>query len=89
MTAQVLDLWLIHLQFFSVMFIPDEMKKSNKFQDVAIPSNRSYFARLGEVTIPSSQFTGDEVAPIGQDKISQIEDYAQYAESLANNSKDE
>lgn len=68
------------------MFIPEEMKKANKFQDVAIPSNRSYFSRLGEVTAPSTQFTGDEVARMNQDKISQIEDYAAYAESLANES---
>lgn len=64
------------------MFIPEEMKKENKFADVAIPSNRSYFSRLGEVTQLSTQFTGDEVARINQDKVSQIVDFAEYAEEM-------
>lgn len=66
------------------MYIPEEMKKVNKFIDVAIPSNKSYFARVGEVAPPSSQFTGDEVAIMNQDKIDQIVDYANYAESMSN-----
>lgn len=66
------------------MYIPEEMKKVNKFVDVAIPSNRSYFSRIGEVSLPSSQFTGEEVAPINQDKIDQIVDYAEYAEKMGN-----
>lgn len=64
------------------MYIPEEMKKVNKFIDVAIPSNRSYFSRLGEVTQPSTQFTGEEVARMNQDKVSQILDYQEYVESL-------
>lgn len=64
------------------MYIPEDMKKANKFIDVSIPSNRSYFSRLGEVTQPSTQFTGEEVARMNQDKISQILDYQDYVESL-------
>lgn len=71
------------------MYIPEEMKKENKFIDVAIPSNRSYFSRLGEVTALSTQFTGDEVAKMNQDKISQIEDYAKYAEEMSNYNQDD
>lgn len=63
------------------MYIPEEMKKVNKFIDVAIPSNKSYFSRLGEVTAPSTQFTGEEVARMNQDKISQIQDYLDYVQS--------
>lgn len=70
------------------MFIPDEMKKANDFIDVAIPSNKSYFSRLGEVTVPSTQFTGDQVAQMNQDKISEIEAYAEYAEKMAVESKE-
>lgn len=66
------------------MYIPEALKKVNKFVDVAIPSNRSYFARLGEVSVPSSQFTGDEMMPLVQDKIDSIVDYAEYAEKMAN-----
>lgn len=66
------------------MYIPEALKKVNKFIDVAIPSNRSYFARLGEVSVPSSQFTGDEKMPLVQDKIDSIVDYAEYAEKMAN-----
>lgn len=72
------------------MYIPEDMQKVNKFVDVAIPSNRSYFSRIGEVTAPSTQFTGDELARMNQDKIAQIteamEDYQKYVESQ--NSKD-
>lgn len=64
------------------MYIPEEMKKVNKFHDVAIPSNKSYFSRLGEITVPSTQFTGEEVAKMNQDKVSQIEDYALYVEKM-------
>lgn len=60
------------------MYIPDELKKVNKFVDVAIPSNRSYFSRIGEVQLSPSQFTGDEVAPMNLSKIEQISDYEQY-----------
>lgn len=67
------------------MYIPEEMKKVNKFIDVAIPSNKSYFSRLGEVTTPSTQFTGEEVARINQDKISQIQDYLDYVQSQSEN----
>lgn len=67
------------------MYVPEEMKKENKFQDVAIPSNRSYFSRLGEVNQLSTQFTGEEVVKLNQDKVSQIVDYAEYAESMSNN----
>lgn len=70
------------------MYIPEEMKKANKFVDVAIPSNRSYFSRLGEVSIPASQYTGEEVAQMNQDKISEIEAYAEYAEKLAEESSE-
>lgn len=64
------------------MYIPEDMKKANKFIDVAIPSNESYFSRLGEITQPSTQFTGEEVAKMNQDKVSQIDDYARYAEEM-------
>lgn len=63
------------------MYIPEEMQKVNKFVDVAIPTNKSYFSRLGEVTQPSTQFTGDELAKMNQDKIAQINDYLDWAES--------
>lgn len=67
------------------MYIPEELKKENKFQDVAIPSNKSYFSRLGEVTAPTTQFTGEEVAKLNQDKVSQIVDYQDYVEALSEN----
>lgn len=66
------------------MYIPEDFKKVNKFIDVAIPSNKSYFSRLGEVNVPSTQYTGSELARMNQDKVSQIEDYADYAEQIAN-----
>lgn len=70
------------------MYIPDALKKFNDFIDVAIPSNKSYFSRLGEVKIPSTQYTGEEVAQMNQDKISEIEAYAEYAEKMSEESKE-
>lgn len=67
------------------MYIPEEMKKANKFIDVAIPSNKSYFSRLGEVTAPSTQYTGEQIAQMNQDKISEIEAYAEYAKEMEDN----
>lgn len=64
------------------MYIPEKMQV-NKFQDVAIPANKLYFARLGQTDVPTSQFTGDEVAPMNQSKIDQIEAYRLYAEEEA------
>lgn len=69
------------------MYIPVSLKKVNEFRDVAIPSNRSYFARLGEMTPPPSQYTGEEVALMGQSKIDQIADYEAYARQMDNESK--
>ena len=78
--ALLLVLCLTHLQFFSAMYIPNKLKL-NKFVDVNIPANKSYFARLGEVKPLPDSFTGDEIAIMNQDKIQQIEDYQKYAES--------
>lgn len=65
------------------MYIPEEMKKENKFIDVAIPSNKSFFARLGESAPLPSQYTGDEPAIMNQDKIAQIDDYLAYAKMMS------
>lgn len=45
------------------MYVPDEMK-INRFQDVNIPENKSFFARYG-FNAPSdvSSYTGDDVPP--------------------------
>lgn len=69
------------------MFIPDELKKPNQFIDVAIPSNESYFTRIGEVSPTSNQYTGDEVASMSSDKIDQIAAYEAYAEQMSKESK--
>lgn len=71
------------------MYIPEDMQKPNRFIDVAIPSNKSYFSRLGEVTQPSTQFTGTEVAKMNLDKIAQIEDYLNWAESQETSKSEE
>lgn len=81
-----LGLWLMLLLSFSVMYIPEEMKKENRFLDVAIPTTKQLFARIGESAPLPSSFTGDEVALMNQDKIQQIEDYQSYAEQMAKQS---
>lgn len=70
------------------MYIPEEMKKVNKFEDVAIPSNKSFFARLGEVKPESLQYSGDDVVPEPMSKTQSIEDYRQYAEEMASKEAD-
>lgn len=59
------------------------MKKVNKFEDVAIPSNKSFFARLGEVKPESLSYSGDDVVPEPMTKTQSIEDYRQFAEEMA------
>lgn len=75
------------------MYVPEKMRV-NKFADVAIPSNKDYFARLGSQVIPSGQYTGDEPAMMPSDKVSQISaeeqrmyDEMMQAEELANENK--
>lgn len=70
------------------MYIPDEMKKVNQFEDVAIPSNKSFFARLGSVTLPEKSFTGDEVVPENLRKVDELAMYEKYAEEMASQEAD-
>ena len=65
------------------MYIPEEMKKVNAFQDVAIPSNKSFFARLGEVKLPDSSYSGDDLVPEQMRKVDSLADYERYAEMMA------
>lgn len=64
------------------MFIPEKMKV-NKFEDVAIPSNKSFFARLGQVSPDVLKYSGDEVVPEQMTKSQEIDDFALYAEQMA------
>lgn len=65
------------------MYIPEELQKVNKFVDVAIPSPRSYFQRLGEVKPSGESFSGDDVVPEPMRKTDSINDYIDYAEQMA------
>lgn len=60
------------------MYIPEKMMV-NKFIDVAIPSTKMLFSRLGEAYQTVDRFSGDEVVPMPQSKIDTINDYMQYA----------
>lgn len=68
------------------MYIPEELKKVNAFIDVAIPSNKQYFSRLGQTLPADTQYTGDEVATMSKNKVDQIADYEAYAEMMASDS---
>lgn len=65
------------------MYIPVEMQKVNKFQDVAIPSNKSFFARLGPVSPDTLKYSGDEVVPEQMNKNDSINDFLDYAEEMS------
>lgn len=59
------------------MFVPKKLKL-NRFKVVNLPSNKDYFARFGNRTLPEQMFTGDEFAPSASRKIDQIVDYEAY-----------
>lgn len=65
------------------MYIPVEMQKVNQFQDVAIPSNKSFFARLGAVSPDTLKYSGDDVVPEQMRKNDSINDFLDYAEEMA------
>lgn len=48
--------------------IPEKLKV-NKFKMVRIPSNKEYFARLGSLEVSDKLYTGDEPAPMPQNKV--------------------
>lgn len=66
------------------MYIPKALQKENKFVDVKIPANKTYFARIGNFTPSADAYSGDEPVIMNQDKIQQIEDYKKFAESQVN-----
>jgi len=65
------------------MYIPEKLKAENKFIDVAIPSNRSLFSRLGEVAVNKELYSGDESVPLFESKSDSIDNYQKYAEAMA------
>lgn len=63
------------------MFIPKEMKL-NRFKEVSLPSARDFFG-ITQGQIPnSSQYTGDEPAPMPANKVDSINDFIDYAEQM-------
>lgn len=67
--------------------------KLNKFEYVAIPSNRDMFSRFGENLPRGACYTGDDVLPIGMTKMDELHEanqfdmYEAYKESLNNAEK--
>lgn len=62
------------------MFIPEKMKL-NSFQDKKLPSARDYFKLTGYQSSPSSGYTGDEFAPLGQNKVEACESLIKHVKS--------
>lgn len=54
------------------MYFPDEKMKVNRFRVVAIPKNSEFYKRFGDTVAPSNSYTGDDVAPLPQNKIDAI-----------------
>lgn len=54
------------------MYVPDEKMKVNRFKVVAIPRPVDYMRRFGAAGTPNSAFTGDERAPLPQNKIEML-----------------
>lgn len=64
------------------MFIPEEMM-INKFVAVNIPKPKSMFARVGQVSLPDKDYSGDDVVPEQMRKVDSMADYEAYAEMMA------
>ena len=60
------------------MYFPDEKMKVNKFRLVAIPRTCEYMKRFGATVAPSSMYTGDDFAPLPQNKIDMLADADRY-----------
>ena len=68
------------------MYVPEAMQL-NRFVDVAIPSKKMMFSRLGEQKPLPEMYTGDEPAIMNQDKVSQMEMYDKYASEMSKEGK--
>lgn len=64
------------------MYIPKELQ-INRFVAVSIPSPKSFFARVGEVSLPEKDYSGDDLVPEQMRKVDSIADYELYAEQMA------
>lgn len=60
------------------MYVPDEKMKINKFKIVDIPRNCEYMQRFGASVAPASMYSGDEYAPLPQNKVDMLAYAEQY-----------
>lgn len=65
------------------MYIPESLKKENKFVDVAIPTNKMLFSRIGEIQPDQRLYSGDDPVPLNQSKSDLLDDFDKYAEAMA------
>lgn len=54
------------------MYVPDEKMRINKFRIVDIPRPIEYMKRFGSAEVPSSAYSGDEFAPLPQNKVDML-----------------
>lgn len=54
------------------MFVPSDDMKLNRFQQVAIPRPVEYMQRFGSLRAPANQYTGDDLAPLPQNKVDEL-----------------
>lgn len=60
------------------MYFPSEDMKINRFKVVAIPRPLEYMARFGGANMPSSMYSGDDVAPLPRQKVDMLADAEAY-----------
>lgn len=65
------------------MYIPEALTKENKFVDVAIPTNKMLFSRIGEVQADQRLYSGEDEVPLNLSKSDQLDDFDKYAEAMA------
>lgn len=64
------------------MWFPEELKV-NKFVDVHLPDNMTYFSRFGMQSVGQQFYTGDDVAVLEGRKVDDLQAYQKYAEMMA------
>lgn len=69
------------------MYVPSEDMKINRFQQVAIPRPVEYMQRFGSLRAPANQYTGDDLAPLPQNKVDNLA-YAEAYDAMMQREED-
>ena len=69
------------------MYVFSDDMKINRFQQVAIPRPVEYMQRFGSLRAPANQYTGDDLAPLPQNKVDSLA-YAEAYDAMMQREED-